>query len=1028
MAAQFFLVCGSSVLYIGSFNIHGVGSKLERSIVKGWFILHEIVLICETHTNKKLTFPGYKAIYGVNENPLRGGVIVFVKNHLAQYITNIDTSEQDQIWFRFTFLPSVQFGGCYIPPSDSTYYSESNHANILSKCIVDPDLESVVFGDLNSRVGSALVELSSLHDNISYIPVDKLQTPSEHGKKLLPIAKDGGLFFVNNMVFQGRYYEGSLTFRRRQTWISEVDVVLVSKNILPQIIDFKIDQSLSFPSDHAPISVSISVEGLAQFSDRILKSAELLGDHAVLHSSHRRRIQANVPLSRKVIQCKNVNIPEYLSSLDGDICDHILRTRSVDECVEVFSDKMYSSAKANVTRNLNPHPPDQNDNRWHTIMSSHDDKALWKAINWKGELRDIGNECPSDDAFREHLEAVLNPENAIPIIQSEYTSNVYLPLLDDPIDVSEVDHVIGSQIKSGKAAGLDGISPGLFKSLPAMWIIALTFIMNFAFYATYPARWSYAKLNMLHKKGSRLACDNFRGISIIESMSKIYDYILYNRLARWFIPDREQAGSQPKRSCIEQIVTLRLLISYAIAKRLKLYILFVDYSKAYDRVPRNILLRILISLGCSALMLYALVHMYSSTFSIIGSSVVTATIGVRQGSPLSGFLFIMFMNGLIRLMKQRCHEDGWLKWLHTLLLMDDAIILATSYESFLYKLEVLHEYCDTHGMLVNETKTKFMVINGNNDDRIDIQWYGIVIKHVWKYVYLGALFTSDGSMVSALKEHKEAKQCHLNKLFIFLRVNSDIPFPAKLKVLDAAYNAAILYGCESWIGASPKPMNTMYMSALKAVLGVRSSASNDLCLLELNKPSLLSVVRNRQAKFLRAVISERSGMDNDPLMFALSITRQGNRKMSNLIDSIMNTGDHVLADREQLIHSAQASDKSKVRTYLSINPACEPHHMYSQTYDIDSVIPEYHRIRITQMRISAHKLKVETLRWANTIRANRRCQCGIDVQDERHVLVSCPRTQHLRDALNIDIDYPIILNTTNKALCKFVYDATKVFY
>ena len=93
---------------------------------------------------------------------------------------------------------------------------------------------------------------------------------------------------------------------------------------------------------------------------------------------------------------------------------------------------------------------------------------------------------------------------------------------------------------------------------------------------------------MLHKKGSWLACDNFRGISIIESMSKIYDYILYNRLARWFIPDREQAGSQPKRSCIEQIVTLRLLISYAIAKRLKLYILFVDYSKAYDRVPRNI--------------------------------------------------------------------------------------------------------------------------------------------------------------------------------------------------------------------------------------------------------------------------------------------------------------------------------------------------------------------------------------------------------------------------------------------------------
>ena len=71
--------------------------------------------------------------------------------------------------------------------------------------------------------------------------------------------------------------------------------------------------------------------------------------------------------------------------------------------------------------------------------------------------------------------------------RSEYTSNVHPSLLDNPIDVSEVDHVIGNQMKLGKAAGLDGISQGLFKSLPAMWIIALTFIMNFAFYVTYPA-------------------------------------------------------------------------------------------------------------------------------------------------------------------------------------------------------------------------------------------------------------------------------------------------------------------------------------------------------------------------------------------------------------------------------------------------------------------------------------------------------------------------------------------------------------
>ena len=995
--------------------------------MKEWFILPDIVLLCETHTNRKLTFPGYKAIYGVNENPLRGGVIVFVKFHLAKYLTDIDTSEQDQVWFCFTFLPGVQFGGCYIPPSDSTYYSESNHANILSKCMVNPDIESVVFGDLNSRVGAALGELSKLYDNISYIPVDKLQTPSDHGKKLLPIAKDGGLFFVNNLVYQGRYYKGNLTFRRKHNWISEVDVVMVSRNILPRIIDYHVDQNLRFPSDHAPISFSMSIEGLMQSPSDLVKSAELLGDHAVLHNAHRQRTPANIPNSRKVIPCKRVDLPAYLASLDDNICEQVLSSSSIDECVEVFSEHMYDSAKTNLIRNPRTPQSTQNDNRWHTIMTSQDDKALWKAINWKGEIQESNKECPSDDAFRDHLEEVLNPEYAVPIIQSEYSTNMYIPVLDDPIDVSETDHVINKQIKSGKAAGLDGLSPGLFKSLPAMWILALTFIMNFVFCTAYPFRWSFAKLTMLHKKGSRLVCDNFRGISIIESMSKIYDYILYNRLVKWFIPDREQAGSQPKRSCTEHIVTLRLIISYAMAKHLKLWILYVDYSKAYDRVPRNKLLQILIRLGCSAAMLYALVYMYSSTYSIIGSSVVTATIGVRQGSPLSGFLFIVFMNGLIRLLKSRCPHDGWLKWLHSLLLMDDAIILATSRESFLHKLEVLHEYCESHGMLVNETKTKFMVINGDTADRADIHWYNIVIKHCWKYVYLGAVFTSDGSMVSALKEHKEAKFCHLNKLYIFLRVNKDIPFPAKLKVLDAAYNAAILYSCEGWLGAAPKPMNTMYMSSLKAVLGVRSSTSNDLCLLELNKPSLQAYVRQRQAIFLRSIITERSHMDNDPLMFALDLTRRGNKKMSTFINNVLSIDNHISLERSQLIQNAVISDKSKVRTYISINPSCDIHPMYDKSYS-PNTIPEHQRIRITQMRTSAHRLKVETLRWVATARENRKCQCDLDIQDEQHILVSCPRTQHLRDAINSDILFPNLLNSINPVLAKYIFDATSVFY
>ena len=61
---------------------------------------------------------------------------------------------------------------------------------------------------------------------------------------------------------------------------------------------------------------------------------------------------------------------------------------------------------------------------------------------------------------------------------------------------------------------------------------------------------------MLFKKGARLDCNNYRGISIMDAIAKIYDYILNNKLIQWYKVCREQDGVQTSRGCIEHIVTL----------------------------------------------------------------------------------------------------------------------------------------------------------------------------------------------------------------------------------------------------------------------------------------------------------------------------------------------------------------------------------------------------------------------------------------------------------------------------------------
>ena len=122
-------------------------------------------------------------------------------------------------------------------------------------------------------------------------------------------------------------------------------------------------------------------------------------------------------------------------------------------------------------------------------------------------------------------------------------------------------------------------------------------------------------------------------------------------------------------------------------KKKKLFITFIDFSKAYDLVPRHILFSVLKRLVCGAVMLSVIIAMYSVTQNIIGTAIITTIIGVRQGSPTSCFLFILYVNDLVKLIKDTCEDDGFLSWLHLLVLMDDTVLLATSRKNIIKTMD-----------------------------------------------------------------------------------------------------------------------------------------------------------------------------------------------------------------------------------------------------------------------------------------------------------------------------------------------------
>ena len=171
-------------------------------------------------------------------------------------------------------------------------------------------------------------------------------------------------------------------------------------------------------------------------------------------------------------------------------------------------------------------------------------------------------------------------------------------------------------------------------------------------------------------------------------------------------------------------------------------------------------------------------------------------------------------------------------------------------------------------MVINEDKTEFMVINPiNEDDMTSIDIGPVTVKHCKSYTYLGVIFTAEGTLSSMLKEHAKSRQKQLNKLTIFLHANSDAPYSVKKKVVDAAFSTSLLYGCEAWLVAKPREIEVMYREAIKMLLGVRASTTNDIALLEAGYPSLVALVRQRQKIFFTKMIEEREGMLDDTLMF-----------------------------------------------------------------------------------------------------------------------------------------------------------------
>ena len=114
-----------------------------------------------------------------------------------------------------------------------------------------------------------------------------------------------------------------------------------------------------------------------------------------------------------------------------------------------------------------------------------------------------------------------------------------------------------------------------------------------------PQEWRDALLVPIPKKGDLTQCDNWRGISLLDVVGKLFTKVVQVRLQRVaeeVLPD-SQCGFRAGRGCADMVFCTRQLVKKAREHNTTLYLLFIDLRKAYDSVPREALWQVLRKYG-----------------------------------------------------------------------------------------------------------------------------------------------------------------------------------------------------------------------------------------------------------------------------------------------------------------------------------------------------------------------------------------------------------------------------------------------
>ena len=921
---------GKESIKIGTWNVRNLyqSGKLENVKQEMIRLNVNILGICETRwkSNGDIKSDEHRMIYSGGDKHERG-VGLILDSERSKCVLGFWQVSDRVLLVKLKGKPfNISIIVVYAPTSESTEDDiESFYDNLdTAKAHCKSHEIILVMGDLNAKVG-------------------KGQSNETTGKYGLGKQNDRGDRWVewcnrNNQIITNTWFEQHP--RRLWTWRSpggdiknQIDYITINKRFKNAIKDAKSYPSGDCGSDHIPVICRLEI--------RLKKMMKAKVSPKLQYDSLRNN--SNIKDAYNVSVRNRFEVLEDEGHSKWDIFKDAVGTTAK----EIIPKKDFAARQKWITTDILDRMKDrQKITKRESPEYKHIDKEIRKKCREAKEVW-INNKCEEIERYKNVDSAAMHKKikeisgqkscSASGCIKSkqgtiimekkeilerwtEYITELFhdcrgekpaiLKNLEGPTILrSEVQAAL-AKMKRNKATGPDEISAEMLEALDDYGLEKLTELINEIYDSgDIPEDLSKSIFIALPKKAGATECELHRTISLMSHIIKVVLRIIMTRVRNKIKPEigQEQCGFVKDSGTRNAIFMIRMLSERAIEMQRDVYMCFIDFTKAFDKVQHEKLFEILNNIDIDGKDLRLIRNLYWEQTACMRvnnetSEYVKIERGVRQGCVLSPDLFNLYSEKIfMELDDQQGFIVGGYNF-NNARYADDAVLVAGSERKLQQMLDKVVEEGNKMGMAINCKKTECLVVSKRKSPRCELRIGEVLIKQVDKFSYLGSIITEDGKCDIEIKRRIGMAKDTFNKLEKVLKSRKML-MSTKKRVLECYVISVLLYGSECWT-ISPtmrKRLEAVEMWFYRRMLRLSwtEHTTNEEVLTRANaKRSLINIIRERQLKFLGHVM-RKEGLENLVLTGFIEGKRSRGRQRLMFLQSLNNWMVEQVAEKEK---------------------------------------------------------------------------------------------------------------------------------